>query len=201
MINSVKQIFKGIVQLREDNKITVNQYKGLMLEMPTYLALEQLGIKPIPLHNPFDENYAKDYHLSVDLLFFNNGLLYGVECKNISPKLYLTADWIKEEIEERFNNMKGIVSINRKVVVTSAHKRTLLRYLSDDYDILELGFQANLWNISDAIFSLNNLILSLLQENKTTTIVNTIHGYKQYYDKLKYIQTRLREDYVKEMIL
>ena len=86
--------------LKEEHKITGNQFKGILLEIATYQALEHLGIKPIPLHNPFNKDYVKDYHLGIDLIFYHNNLLFGVECKNLSPKGYLAKEWIKQEIEK-----------------------------------------------------------------------------------------------------
>lgn len=190
---------ENLEKLKEENKITENQYKGILLEIATYQALRELGIQPIPLHNPFDEEYAKDYHLGVDLIFYHNGLLCGVECKNLCPKGYLTKEWINEEIVERFENITSIVSIDVRIVVTSHYKNTLLEYLGNDYSILQLGFQMkSLEDIMYATFTTKNLFLSLFKQNRYNTILEPIHGYKNYYGKLRYIRKKLLDEWIED---
>ncbi|MDW8023027.1 MAG: hypothetical protein RMJ15_04750, partial [Nitrososphaerota archaeon] len=82
-----------VQQLRDDNVITKYQCKGMLLEIATFYALVELGIRPIPLHNPFDDDYARDQHLGIDMIFRHKGLTFGVECKNLNRRW----DWSNED--------------------------------------------------------------------------------------------------------
>jgi len=182
-----------------DNKITENQAKGMILEISTYIALRNLGIFPIPLHNPFNENYACDNHLSIDLIFYYKNKLYGIECKNISPNWNgINREWIDREIINRFSRLKHLFDIDFKIVVTSVHKDLMLKYLPEEYKILEVGYQAYPENIVKLIFSLVKLISSLFRQIEVGNSIVYSHGYnksKVYEDKLRYIQTKLKELY------
>ena len=203
LIEQISREIGDLKDLKEEHKITGNQFKGILLEIATYQALEHLSIKPIPLHNSFNEDYVKDYHLGIDLIFYHNNLLFGVECKNLSLKGYLTKEWIKQEIEKRFKNIQDIVSIDKKIIVTSAHKETLLKYLDDDYEIIEVGFQiTSLPQLSYAIFRLNNLIPASINRTDTVYTLLPIHGsndYEKKYKALKYIQNKLLSDWIEDV--
>jgi len=181
----------------ESDKLTKNQLKGLILEIATFLALKLLNIQPIPLHNPFNESYSRDYHLFVDLIFFNDGLLYAVECKNLSPKnnYWKNKLWIEDEIVSRFKNLERDTEIDVKVIVTSYYRRAM-DILKPEYTILELGHEVDTSNIHESIFSLKRLFLSLITENRQKCNIKHTHGsYKTYYDKLRYIEKILRESF------
>lgn len=190
---------------RVDNKITEYQAIGLFLEIPTYEALREIGIRPYALHNPFNKDYAKDQHLGVDLIFIYNGLLYGVECKNLSFKSVrneVDYKWIDEEIIDRFDtydsNFNRNNRIDRRVIVISHSPKVLYNRLESDprYIILEVGYQAQYGNSDDVKVRITNLFSGLLYSKNPGDNLYIKHGYNDYSHrskKMKYIQTRLHE--------
>lgn len=177
-----------VISLFLDNKITENQVKGMCLEISTYIALQNLGIFPIPLHNPFSDRYPYDSHLGIDLMFYHRGFLCGIECKNISSNwTSINHDWIDREVIRRFDRLKDIVPIDVKIVVTSVHKDLMLKYLSEDYHILEVGYQIYPENISNAITGLSKLVSSLLNRIEEDYSLIYTHGSNEsriYYKNL-----------------
>jgi len=61
---------------------------------------------------------------------------------------------------------------------------------------IEIGYEVTLANIYETIFSLNNLISTLISQNKPSNSLIITHGYKGYYDKLRYINKVLKEGYL-----
>jgi hypothetical protein len=187
-----------VISLFLDNKITENQVKGMCLEICTYIALQNLGIFPIPLHNPFSEKYSCDYHLGIDLIFYHKSKLHGIECKNIAPRWSINKSWIDREIISRFDKLKGIIPIDIKIVLTSVDKDVMLKYLPKDYEVLELGYQVFTEDMSKAIFPLSKLFSSLFSQIEIEYRSVLGHGSnesKVQSDKLRYIQTKLKELY------
>jgi hypothetical protein len=213
---------EDVISLYLDNKITENQVKGMCLEICTYIALQNLGIFPIPLHNQFNERYPYDSHLGIDLIFYHKSKLHGIECKNIAPRWSINKSWIDREIISRFDKLKGIIPIDIKIVLTSVDKDVMLKYLSKDYEVLGLGYQVYTEDMSKAIFPLSKLFSSLFNKNdiehiedkniipqskldsslvkQIDTEYSTVLGHgsnesKVYSDKLRYVQTKLKELY------
>jgi hypothetical protein len=178
--------------------LTEYQYKGLLLEVATFLALRQLGIEPVPLHNPFDDGYAKDQHLKVDLIFVYNGRLFGVECKNLSNRSHVSLDFIEREIIERFANTD--LPFYEKLIVFGVCNYNQVG-IPKEYSVIELGYQVDLCNIEHAISSLAEYIKVKLEKPKlsSNSLDNPVdssillHGYKTNKQKLSRIDKKLKK--------
>jgi len=183
-----------VLDLRKGNKITDYQSKGMLLEIATYLALRSLEIYPIPLHNPFSEDYTKDQHLGIDLIFRYENKTYGVECKNTSSKWSWSPNWIEKEVISRFENIEKVVSIDCKVLVTSYSPDS--RENLEDYSILPLEGEVTLDSLPDAVLTITNLFSGLFRRTKLSNTVDPVHGYPNLERmKLRYIQKKLLDVY------
>lgn len=191
--------------INKELNLTDYQYKGILLEVTTYLALKRLGIEPYPLHNPFNNDYAKDQHLKVDLIFIHDGKLYGVECKNLSERSHVSMDFIDKEIIKRFSNTG--LPFDCQLVIFGLCNYTQVG-IPEDFSIIELGYQVNFYNIEQTIDVLTNLLKTYI--NKPTTLspnkpklsCNTpnnhvdsiilLHGYKRKKRRLDRIDKKLK---------
>jgi hypothetical protein len=196
--------FKDLVlNMKEENRITLNQAKGLYLEIPVWIALQNLGIHPIPLHNPFTPEYVFDTHLTVDQLFYHKDLLIANECKNLSPsnENYINLKWIGREVVSRFDRIEKVIKPDVKLLTTSTCGDRIRSFLDDSYEVVEIGYQVYPEDWSRAIHSLDNLYSDLFRriEEEYSTVPR--HGSKFYYDKLRSIQKTLKECFldVKEL--
>ena len=152
--------------VRKNLKLTDYQYTGLLLEIATFLALENLGVEPIPLHNPHDNDYAKDQHLKVDLIFIYENLLFGVECKNFSSRSHVSYEFIEKEVESRFKNTG--LPFAKKVLVFGVLSFRIIQSLPQEYDLIKLGYQVAAHNdMKGAIEDLTRLFKDYLLSIKT----------------------------------
>jgi hypothetical protein len=195
--------FKDIVKsMIEENRITLNQGKGLYLEIPVYIALQNLGIHPIPLHNPFTSAYVFDTHLSVDQLFYYNGLLYSNECKNISPSTDIGIKWTGREVISRFDGLEEVgIKTDVKLLTLATCKEKIKPYLDDSYEVVEIGYQVYPEDWSGVISVLEKLYSDLFRRIEPEYCIDPLHGSKVDYMKLKRIQQKLKECFndVKEL--
>ena len=189
-----KDYVEEIKELKSNRLITENQQKGILLEIVCYLALRNIGVVPIPLHNPFDRDYPLDNHLDIDLIFRHEGLTYGVECKNTSIRWSWSTKWIKDEVIARFDNVMKVVPIDCKVIVSSYDP--LERRILKDYSVLALGEQVTLDTIYEAVLTMTKLYLSLFRRKRPEDSLYTVHGSpNRERMKLRYIQKRLSNAY------
>lgn len=153
--------------------LTENQIKGLFLEIATFLALQNLGIQPQALHNPFSEEYAEDQHLMVDLIFIHDNLCFGVECKNFSSKSHVGVEFMEKEVIGRFENCR--LPFAKRVIVFGVLSFRMIQSLPEEYDIIKLGYQVRLENINEAIRDMTKqfrLYLSEIRANLELQKVN-----------------------------
>jgi hypothetical protein len=190
------------------NSLSKYQFKGMLLEVACFNALVDIGVRPIPLHNPFDDDYKRDQHLSIDLLFRHNGLTYGVECKNINRRWEWSKEFVKKQLLDRFDYVNNVVPINVKCLVCSYPPRNVPL----DFQILTLHSEVHLGNFESLTNSLSTMWTKLLDTinvepnkpklnsislNNLYNTTNTIHGHRQlegYIIHRNYRQ-RIKNDY------
>ena len=194
-------IVSRIRELRMNNKITEDQAKGIFLEVPVYMTLLNLGIQPTPLKNPYNEEYPIEYHLTIDHLFYHKGLLFGDECKNLSPRSRraINRHWVDREVIKRYINISKVCSIDEKIVVVSMYRDLISGYLDSSYKVIEVGYQVfpPLW--SQVVFSLSKQFKSLFNQTDQEDSPDMQHGsYQIYYDKLRYIKQKLLDEYLED---
>lgn len=200
--------------INRELNLTEYQYKGLLLEIATYLALKQLGIEPKPLHNPFDNEYAKDQHLKVDLIFIHEGKLFGIECKNLSVRSHVNMEFIKKEVVDRFTNTD--LPFDKKLVVFG--KCNYQDAIPEEYDVIELQYQVEYNNLEQSIAILSELLKSHLKAHNLCRVkpklssnsvtdcnsrVESLHGVNTYNNKrvqLQRIDAKLKKEW-KRLIL
>lgn len=183
-----------INQLEATDKITKYQAKGMLLEIAVYEALISMGIYPIPLHNPYDENYAKDQHLNVDMIFRYEGKTYAVECKNLNHNCEWSKEWVNSEVIKRFEYLEKTVPVDYRLIVTTYTARNI----PIGYMVLVTHREANKDNLPDMKVLLVTVIMSLFNQIENDNNVYSIHGYinktaKGEYIKLKRIDERLKD--------
>jgi hypothetical protein len=157
---------EDIITLLGENKITSNQAKGMCLEVCTFIALENIGIYPVPDHNPFNEKYAKDKHLGIDMRFFYENMIFGVECKNISPDSNISGDWVEREVVNRFSKLEDIMEVDVRIVLTSVQGEIIAKMLTREYEVLEVGFQMYPENMVQGISNIESLFKGLFERLK-----------------------------------
>jgi hypothetical protein len=192
--------------------LTRNQYDGLLLESATFSALKNLGVQPEPLHNPFDNRYAEDQHLSVDLIFTHNKRLYGIECKNLGHSSRVNSKFIQKEIVDRFNYAE--IAFDGKVLVFGAcHCKASI---PNEFSVISLDYKVTFENYEDSIriltkllgqhlntmdeVSPNNLKSSptyLIDYNSSIDMIHGVNPYLARKRKLNRIDTKLRKKWLK----
>jgi hypothetical protein len=190
------------------NNLSKYQFKGMLLEVACFNALVDIGVRPIPLHNPFDDDYKRDQHLSIDLLFRNNGLTYGVECKNINRRWEWSKEFVKKQLLDRFDYVNKVVPINLKCLVCSYPPGNVPL----DFQILTLHSEVHLGNFESLTNSLSAMWTKLLDtiqvepntpksnpkhQNNLNTVIDTIHGHGQLEGYIIYrnYRRRIKNDY------
>ena len=210
-INYVKQLLNKV----SSGNLTKYQFKGMLLEIATFNGLVDIGIYPIPLHNPFDDDYARDEHLSIDLIFRYNGETYGVECKNIRRSWEWSKDWIYKNVIARFDYVNKTVPLNEKVLVTSY---PVSRNVPLEYHNITVRTETTLSNLEKITSWISESFTTLLQtlapnlpkinptnQNNLNNNRYTLYGhqvkdgyiilrrlYKKDYDILRRADDRLR---------
>jgi hypothetical protein len=185
--------------MNKELKLTEYQYKGLLLEAATFVALSKLGIQPVPLHNPMDNDYANDQHLKVDLIFIHDNKLFGVECKNFSSHSHVGYDFLDKEVLGRFDNVD--LPFYRKIIVFGVLIFKTTNDIFDGYDVLRLGYQVDFTTMNEAINDLTKafkVYLNKLNPNpnsqkKPTDNTILYMGYKKNKVKLNRINNKLRD--------
>jgi hypothetical protein len=185
----------AVNKLKECSKLTKYQVKGALLEIATFYSLIDIGVYPIPLHNPYDDDYARDQHLGIDLIFRHDNKTYGVECKNLNHNCEWTKEWVNREVVKRFIYVQNIVPLDVKVLVTSYQPYNV----PEDIWEIVIHRETNYDNINEVKLLLSKLFLSLFHQNKLNTSHISIHGYwrkgKGEYIKLKRIDEKLKKQY------
>lgn len=189
-----------VQKLKDNGSITKYQHKGMLLEIATLYALVELGIRPIPLHNPFDDDYTRDQHLSIDMIFRYKNLTFGVECKNLNRRWdWNQKDFVKRQLLDRFDYVRKVVPINVKVLVTSyvplggsvipsdyyqliLNKETTVDNIYENKILLTQLF-TNLFNTITKLFP-ENLKINSFPLNNSKYTVNTTHGHKNLYENI-----------------
>ena len=184
----------AVNKLKECSKLTKYQVKGALLEIATFYGLIDVGVYPIPLHNPFDDDYARDQHLKIDLIFRHNNLTYGVECKNINRKWEWSKDWVNSEVIKRFVYVQNTVPLDVKTLVCSYQPYNV----PNDMWKLIIHRETTYDNIYDVKLLVSKLFLSLFNQNNLNSSVTSLHGYRwrdKEYVKLKRIDDKLKKDF------
>lgn len=186
-------IIANLKELKE--KLSENQFKGILLEISSYQALTELGIRPKPLHNPFDERYARENRPNVDSLFIHKGLLYGVECKNLSLEWrWEHKTWAEEKVVKKFkfhNKIFPESPINVKVLLISYPKAIIFQHLDSSYCLLALGYQEKIELFHLTIRRLKNHYDRLFQSINSEKTARKYTLTKRYR-KLQYIKRKMR---------
>jgi hypothetical protein len=184
----------NVNKLKECSKLTKYQVKGALLELAVFYGLLDIGVYPIPLHNPFDNDYSRDQHLGIDLIFRHECSTYGVECKNINRKWEWSKDWVNSEVVKRFLHVQNTVPLDVKTLVCSYQPF----HVPNDVWTLIIHRETTFENINDVKLLVSKLFLSLFHQNKLNTSISSIHGYRyrdKEYIKLKRIDDKLKRRY------